>query len=237
MHDTPASRLPRSAISTTLRGTALLAALCAIAVATPAFAAEGGLRVGVQGTLSQSEMDIDVPVLRTTGSLDAAAPGAGVLAQYIFGVDEQAEDGLFFGLEAGFAAETFSETRTFRVSDVPATVASEATWSADLLWLVGYDFGKLSAFASTGVTFAGNEIEAAALGLRGGDKNKHVGWKLGPGVAVDLGRSSVIARASYTMFKPKNYTDRGLTLEIQPKRLDVSVAWVYKLDDVLFWRR
>ena len=243
MRHTPSSRLFRPFPCAMPLKAALIAALWLGAPWAPALGAESGLRVGVQGTLGRLDIDIDAPVLGATGGMDGAAPSVGVLAQYVFDVDEQAETGLFFGVEAGFATERFSETYAFHVNDAPASATSEAAWSADLLWLVGYDFGKLSAFASTGITFAGNEMDIVALGplgqrsQRGSDQNKHVGWKLGPGLAVDLGRSSVVARVNYALFKPRNYTVQRLTLEAHPTRLDINVAWVRKVDDLRFWRR
>lgn len=217
-----------------------VAALAALGTVVSGASAHAGqeLRLGVQGVYSQWDVDVAAPVLSVADTISAGAPGLGVLAQYRFGADEAAERNYFVGLEVGLRTEGLGETQTFLVADVPATVETEASLSADVLWLAGYDFGKVTALVTTGITFLRNDIDASALGLRGQDANKHVGWRIGPGVEVDLTpSSSLIARANYTVYKEKSYTDQGLTLKVKPGGLDVGVAWMFKVDDLFGWLR
>lgn len=231
MNQTVATRFPNARF-------VLLAVAATLCAAGSSAQTADGLRLGVQGVYSQWDVDVAAPLLDASDAISAGAPAFGVLAQYRFGADEAAERNYFVGVELGLRTESLSESQTFLVNDVPATVTTDASLSADVLWLVGYDFGKATAMVTTGVTFLFNDIEANALGLRGADENKHVGWRVGPGVEVDITESSsLIARANYTLYKEKSYTDQGLTLKVKPRGLDVGVAWVYKADDLLGWLR
>lgn len=69
------------------------------------------------------------------------------------------------------------------------------------------------------------------------DENNHLGWKLAPGVEIELNEhSSLLVRANYALYQGKKYTgalDAGgfssnVDIDISPRLFDVCVAWIYK---------
>ncbi len=205
-----------------------LASLAIAALAGPV--ARGEFRVGLQTGISQWKQDLDVQLFDASGSLKASGAGAaGVIGQYLIRANAEREPGYFIGFEASANQESASDRDTFVVLGTPATVTSELLWSTDLLWLGGYDFGQVAVFFSGGVGFVRGETEVTSLGQTGSDKNTHVGWKLGSGVELELGKSSMIQmRASYTIYQDKTYEDQDINLDVEPRAFDLRVSWVYR---------
>ena len=209
-----------------------LAALAACGLVAPSANAEDGFLLGAQAAVGRWQQDINAQLLDASGTLKTDAGGSvGVIGQYIRRSSAPAESGYFMGFEASASLENVSETETFMVLGIPATVTGDVSWSADLLWLGGYDFGRISAFFAGGVSFLGNEVTVRVADLTGGDESTHIGWKLGPGVVVDLGaRQSLLVRANYGIYQDKTYRDQGVPLDLEPQTFDVRVAWVYRFD-------
>ena len=223
-----------------------LAVCCAIALLglAPLASAGDGLRLGVQGGIGQWEMDLGVPLLSRSDTLSPGfEPSLGVVAQYLF---EDGEQGYFVGFEAAFAQENVSHTQTFDVSGVPVSVTNDLNWGIDLLWLVGYDFGKVTGFLAGGGSYIGNELTASGAGVTASDENTHLGWKIGPGIEIDLGESSaLLIRANYGLHQGKKYSGAVLLngnnfnvdLDLEPRFFEVRVAWVREFGGGLFKRR
>lgn len=212
---------------------AVCCAIALLSLALPASAGDG-LRLGVQGGLGQWEMGLNVPVLSRSDTLSPdSEPALGVVAQYLFNDNEQ---DYFVGFEAGFAQENISHTQTFDVADIPVSVTNDINWGVDLLWLVGYDFGKVTGFLAGGGSYIDSELTVDGAGIVASDGNNHIGWKIGPGVEIDLGNSAVLIRANYGLHQGKKYTgsavlggtDFNVDVDLEPRFFEVRVAWVYE---------
>ena len=201
-------------------------------------AAAEGLRLGVQAGLEQWDMDIAVQILRREDRLEPSTSQAfGVVGQYLFTAEAATERAMLVGVEAGFSMENVSHTQDFDVADIPVDVDVEVPWSFDVLWLLGYDFGRVSAFLAGGGSYMGGEVTASGAGLTATDENNHLGWKLAPGVEIELNEfSSLLVRANYALYQGKKYTgalDTGdfssnVDIDISPRVFDVRVAWIYR---------
>ena len=201
-------------------------------------AAAEGLRLGVQAGLERWDMDIAVPVLRQSDRLSPSTTSAiGVVGQYLFTAESRTERTLLVGIEAGFSIENVSHTQAFDVADIPVDVAADISWSFDAMWLLGYDFGRVSAFLAGGGSYIDGEITASGAGLAATDENTHLGWKLAPGVEIELSESSaLLVRANYALYQSKKYTgalntatfSSNVDIDISPRLFDVRVAWIYK---------
>lgn len=213
---------------------AVYCAIASLSLALPASAGDG-LRLGVQGGVGQWEMGLNVPVLSRTDTLSPDfEPGLGVIAQYLFGDNEQ---GYFVGFEASFARENVSHTQMFDVSGVPVSVTNDLNWGLDVVWLAGYDFGKVTGFLAGGGSYIGSELTVDGAGLVASDENTHIGWKIGPGIEIDLGSSSaLLVRANYGIHQGKKYTGSAVLggtnfnvdVDLEPRIFEVRVAWVYE---------
>ena len=201
-------------------------------------AAAEGLRLGVQAGLEQWDMDISVPVLQRSDRLSpSTSPAIGVVGQYLFTAESPTERTMLVGIEAGFSVENVSHNQAFDVADIPVDVAADIPWSFDAMWLIGYDFGRVSAFLAGGGSYVSGEITASGAGLTATDENTHLGWKLAPGVEIELSESSaLLVRANYALYQSKKYTgalntgtfSSNVDIEIAPRLFDVRVAWIYK---------
>ena len=217
---------------------AVCCAIVSLGLAPVAHAGEG-LRLGVQGGIGQWEMNLNVPLLSRSETLDPDfAPAVGVVGQYIF--QDSGQD-YFVGFEAAVAQENLSHSQMFDVADVPVSVANDVNWSIDALWLVGYDFGKVRGFLSGGGTYIGSELTVSGAGITAIDENTHLGWKIGPGIEIDLGNSStLLVRANYGLHQGKKYTgstllggmDFNVDVDLEPRFFEVRVAWVYEFGSV-----
>lgn len=213
------------------------AVFCAIALLclAPLANAGEGLRLGVQAGLGQWEMGVNVPLLSRTDTLTPDfEPALGVVGQYIF--DDQGQ-GYFIGFEAAVGRENVSHTQTFDVAGVPVSMTNDTNWSVDLLWLLGYDFGKVTGFLAGGGSYIGSELTVSGAGITASDQNSHLGWKIGPGVEIDLGASSsLLLRANYGIHQGKKYTGSALLngtnfnvdVDLEPRFFEVRAAWVYE---------
>ena len=153
-------------------------------------AANNELRVGVQAGIPNWGIDIDVPLLGQSTSVDPDVnPSFGIVGQFVVRSDEADARGFFTGVEAGFVAETASGSQQLSILGSPVVVDAELAWVTDLVWLAGWDlgnvsafgseFGNLSVFGSIGASYASGEVEVElpALNTTGSDSGKHLGWK------------------------------------------------------------
>ena len=201
-------------------------------------AAAEGLRLGVQAGIEQWDMDISVPILNRSDRLEpSATPAIGVVGQYLFTAESPTERTMLVGFEAGFSIENVSHTQGFDVADIPVDVEADISWSFDVLWLLGYDFGRVSAVLGGGGSYMGGELTASGAGLSATDENTHLGWKLSPGVEIELSESSaLLVRVNYAIYQSKKYTgalntgisSTNVDIEIAPRLFDVRVGWIYK---------
>lgn len=199
------------------------------------------LRLGVQAGLKQWNVDWDVRLIDQKGALEPDTQASvGVLGQYIFEAPEaEGERPFFVGFELGFAQEGVSHSETVDIG-VPVDSKMDVTWSMDALWIVGYDFGRVSAFLAGGGSYIASELEVSGDGLTGTDQNNHLGWKIAPGVEIALGESSsLLVRADYALYQAKKYTGRvpppldlNADIDVTPRLFDVRVAWVYKFESM-----
>ena len=218
----------------------------AIGAATVAFALgclpaqADALRLGVQAGLKQWNVDWDVRLIDQKGAMEPDTQASvGVLGQYIFEAPEaEGERPFFVGFELGLAQEGVSHSETVDIG-VPVDSQMDVTWSMDALWIVGYDFGRVSAFLAGGGSYIASEIEVSGDGLTGVDQNNHLGWKIAPGVEIALGESSsLLVRADYALYQAKKYTghvpplDLNADIDVTPRLFDVRVAWVYKFESM-----
>lgn len=213
-------------------------ALAGICGGQPAAADE--LRLGVQAGLEQWDVDIVVPILNRSDRLEPGAePALGVVGQYLFAAEAPTERTMLVGLEAGFSMENVSHAQSFDVADIPVDVQADISWTFDVLWLLGYDFGRVSAFLGGGGSYMAGEVAASGAGLTASDENTHLGWKLSPGVEIELSESSaLLVRANYAIYQGKKYTGAlntgtfasNVDIDISPRLFDVRVAWIYKFD-------
>lgn len=213
--------------------------LVALVLGCPLAQAEG-LRLGVQTGIAQWNVDWDVRLIDQKGTLEPSAQaGLGVLGQYIFDAPAEGERPFFVGFELGFAGAGVSHSETIDVLDVPTATELDISWSADALWLVGYDFGRVSAFLAGGGSYIASDLSVSGAGLAGNDQNNHLGFKLAPGVEISIGESStVLVRADYALYQAKKYTGSGASagldfnvdIDVTPRLFDIRVAWVYEFD-------
>ena len=211
-------------------------ALIGICGGQPAAADE--LRLGVQAGIEQWKMDVAVPVLRQSDHLaPSAKPAIGVIGQYLFTAESPTERTMLVGVEAGFSVENVSHTQAFDGAGIPLDMAADIPWSFDVMWLLGYDFGRVSAFLAGGGSYIAGEITARGAGLSATDENAHLGWKLAPGVEIELSESSaLLVRANYALYQSKKYTgalnagafSSNIDVDVSPRLFDVRVAWIYK---------
>ena len=217
--------------------------LCAAAVAFSGLAAsaESGLRIGVQAGIEQWEMDLGVPLTNDTGVLD---PDFGlsfsVLGQYLFDVDAGGDGNFFVGFEGAATVENVDHSQPFSVVGVPITANGKIPWSLDALWLMGYDFGQVTAFISGGGSYAAGELVVEGSGLTATDENLHLGWKFAPGVEIELSEtSSLMLRVNYGLYQSKKYTGAlpltmgdpiNVDVDFEPRVFDLRVAWVHRFD-------
>lgn len=206
-------------------------------------AANNELRVGVQAGIPNWGIDIDVPLLGQSTSVDPDVnPSFGIVGQFVVRSDEADAGGFFTGVEAGFVAETASGSQQLSILGSPVVVDVELAWVTDLVWLAGWDlgnvsafgseFGNLSVFGSIGASYASGEVEVElpALSTTGSDSGKHLGWKVGAGVEFDLGASAALqVRANYTDFGGGNYADQGVSLNAEPGVFELKAVLLYKL--------
>ena len=206
-------------------------------------AANNELRVGVQAGIPNWGIDIDVPLLGQSTSVDPDVnPSFGIVGQFVVRSDEADAGGFFTGVEAGFVAETASGSQQLSILGSPVVVDAELAWVTDLVWLAGWDlgnvsafgseFGNLSVFGSIGASYASGEVEVElpALSTTGSDSGKHLGWKVGAGVEFDLGASAALqVRANYTDFGGGNYADQGVSLNAEPGVFELKAVLLYKL--------
>ena len=206
-------------------------------------AANNELRVGVQAGIPNWGIDIDVPLLGQSTSVDPDVnPSFGIVGQFVVRSDEADARGFFTGVEAGFVAETASGSQQLSILGSPVVVDAELAWVTDLVWLAGWDlgnvsafgseFGNLSVFGSIGASYASGEVEVElpALNTTGSDSGKHLGWKVGAGVEFDLGASAALqVRANYTDFGGGNYADQGVSLNAEPGVFELKAVLLYKL--------
>lgn len=195
-----------------------------------------GLRIGVQGSVSQWNIDQGVQLLGQNESMQSDfEPSLGFVGQYVFD-DGGADTGFFFGFEVDATPAGVSHSETFSVAGVPVDVAADISWNLDLLWLLGYDFGKVSAMLAGGGSYMSGEISASGAGLTASDENSHVGWKVMPTVEIDLGKSSALmVRLGIGQYQTKKYTGRfamlnsDVDIDVEPRTVEVRVAWVYRV--------
>ena len=206
-------------------------------------AANNELRVGVQAGIPNWGIDIDVPLLGQSTSVDPDVnPSFGIVGQFVVRSDEADAGGFFTGVEAGFVAESASGSQQLSILGSPVVVDAELAWVTDLVWLAGWDlgnvsafgseFGNLSVFGSIGASYASGEVEVElpALSTTGSDSGKHLGWKVGAGVEFDLGASAALqVRANYTDFGGGNYADQGVSLNAEPGVFELNAVLLYKL--------
>ena len=202
-------------------------------------AAEDGFRVGAQAALEQWNIDLGLVVLNQYDGLEPSAkPAFGALAQYLFELESESESSMFVGFEAGVAGRSLSHAQEITVAAVPVKVTGEIRSSWDALWVVGWDFGRVTAFVTGGGSLAKAELAASGAGLQGSDQNSHFGWKIAPGVEIDVGESSVLqARAIYARYQGKKYTASATQLgggadvdvDFEPRAVGVQIAWLYKV--------
>ena len=206
-------------------------------------AANNELRVGVQAGIPNWGIDIDVPLLGQSTSVDPDVnPSFGIVGQFVVRSDEADAGGFFTGVEAGFVAESASGSQQLSILGSPVVVDVELAWVTDLVWLAGWDlgnvsafgseFGNLSVFGSIGASYASGEVEVElpALSTTGSDSGKHLGWKVGAGVEFDLGASAALqVRANYTDFGGGNYADQGVSLNAEPGVFELKAVLLYKL--------
>ena len=215
-------------------------ALCALAFAGlsgPLANAEGAFRVGLQAGLPQWEEEVGVQIPDQPPTLvepDAAA-AVGAVGQYMVRANPDAERSFYIGFEASALAEGVSHSQDVVVLGIPVNAVADIAWSTDLLWLGGYDFGAYSVYVGAGASAVSTELTVSAFGLTGNASKTHLGWKLAPGVEIDIGPSqSVLIRASYGVYRSETYSDPSVTglvsLSVEPKVFDLRVAWVYTID-------
>lgn len=208
----------------------------ATVLAGVASAADGAFRLGAH--LGADQWALEAPLVSATGDLEPGfKANVGVLGQYIMAVGDASDRDLFVGFEVGWSGRNIAHRDTFTVADVPTVVTNDIGWNLNLLWLVGYDFGRVSAALAGGASYMANEITATGSGLAGEDRNMHLGWKIAPGVEVELGpASALLFRVGYTQYQGKIYTAPGASLDlpvdvdinVEPRLLDVRVGWVYR---------
>ena len=194
-----------------------------------------GLRIGLQGSVSQWHIDQGVQLLGQNESMESDfEPTLGFVGQYVF--DDGSDTGFFVGFEVDATPAGVSHEEVFNVGDVPVNVAADISWSMDLLWLMGYDFGKVSTMLAGGGSYMSGEITASGAGLTASDENSHAGWKVVPTVEIDLGRSSALmVRLGIGQYQTKKYTgrfamlDSDVDIDVEPRTIDVRVAWVYRV--------
>ena len=213
-----------------------LAALAAL-LAAGASAADGSFRLGAQVGADQWETALAVPLVMAAGDLQPGAKtNVGVIGQYIMATGDGSERDFFVGFEANWSGKNIAQRDTFDVAGVPVEVAGDIGWRFDLLYLVGYDFGRVSAVLGGGGSYMASEIMASGAGLAGEDSNTHLGWKLAPGIEVELGpSSSLLLRVGYTLYQSKKYTAPGgplglgidVDIDVDPRVVDFRLAWIY----------
>ena len=214
-----------------------LSLIALIGLAGPWANAENTLRVGIQAGIGQWEEDVGAQLVDVGTSLKADAEATiGIVGQYLMGVGADADEGYFVGFEVGAAQENFSEKDAVEVeffgSPFAVAVEGDLKWSVDLLWLAGYDFGRVSAFLAGGASYVGGDFSASVADIAESDSATHLGWKVGPGVEIDLGKSStLLVRANYGVYQGKTYSapvsGRSVGVSVEPKVFDVRVAWTY----------
>ncbi len=223
------------------RSAPLFFLLALVGLAGPLASAENSLRVGVQAGIGQWEEDVRARAVAASASLQTdAAATVGVVGQYLMraGADDN-QQGYFIGFEISAASQRVSEKKTIDVAvlgaSIPVAVTGDLNWNADLLWLAGYDFGRFSAFLAGGASYLGGDFSATGGGIAGSDSATHLGWKAGPGMEIELGKSSsLLVRANYGVYQSKTYSADAagfnVGIEVEPKVFDVRVAWVYNFD-------
>ena len=200
-------------------------------------------RVGVQAGIPNWSMDVEVPLLGVSASVDPdVEPALGLVGQYIKRSDEESGKRFFVGFEAGFLVENGSGTQQLMLLGAPVDVEMEVDWTADVVWLAGYELGEvdlfgnpgdLSVFGSVGASYTHSEVGVTvpSLGLSGGDDAKHFGWNFGAGVEIDLGPSAALqVRANYKTYEERTYRDQGVSLDIEPGVVEVRASLLYKFD-------
>lgn len=200
--------------------------------------ADGTFRLGAHLGAELWDTTLEVPLLTAPGDLKPGfKSNVGLLGQYVLAAGDASERDFFVGFEASWSGKKVTLSDTFAVAEVPIAATGEVGWHLDLLWLVGYDFGRISAALAGGASYMASELTASGAGLAGEDANMHLGWKIAPGVEVELGpASALLFRVGYTQYQGKNYTAPGATLglpvdldiNVEPRLLDVRVGWVYR---------
>lgn len=203
-----------------------------------ASAADGAFRLGAHLGTDRWDTGLEVPLVSASGNLQPGfKTNVGVLGQYIMAAGDGSERGFFVGFEANWSGKNIAHRDTFAVAEVPVVTTGDIGWHLDLLWLVGYDFGRISAVLAGGASYMTNEIVATGAGLAGEDRNMHLGWKIAPGVEVELGPASALfLRVGYTQYQSKIYTAPGASLSlpvdvdinVEPRLFDVRVGWVWR---------
>lgn len=198
--------------------------------------AEERLRFGVIGGFERWEEDASTPVPGVApATLDGGADAAvGLVAQYM--ARHQEDGGFFIGIEASGAPENVSHTETVAFGGTNFEVTGNIDWNADLLWFGGYDFGRISPFLAVGASVVGGSGSVDFGGSTFEDEQIHIGWKLGPGVDVDLGNNmSLVIRATVGRYRNRTYAAAGLPVDVEPSVADVRIAWLYRFsaEDVL----
>ena len=225
----------RSAIGAAIRAATVVLVLGCLPAQADA------LRLGVQAGLKQWNVDWDVRLIDQKGAMEPDTQASvGVLGQYIFEAPAEGERPFFVGFELGLAQEGVSHSETVDILEVPVDAQVDVTWSTDALWIVGYDFGRVSAFLAGGGSYIASELEVSGAGLTGADQNNHFGWKIAPGVEIALGESSsLLVRADYALYQAKKYTgsaptlgDVNVDIDVTPRLFDVRVAWVYEFESM-----
>ena len=202
-----------------------------------------GLRIGLQGSVAQWDTDWNVQALRQNESMESDfEPSFGVLAQYVFSANE--DNGFFVGFEVDAARADAAQRNTFAIGGVPVVVGADVSWNVDVLWLMGYDFGKVSAVLAGGGSYMSAEMVASGSGSTIRDENAHVGWKIVPTVEIDLGKSSALmVRLGVGRYQTKSYNGllerlgAGGDINVEPRTVDVRVAWVYRVDRLFGGRK
>lgn len=193
--------------------TVLVAGLFAAAISSPAMA-QTVLQIGVQGGFGN---------VKAGKTIDASGGTFGLIGQVFMPVSNE---GLKVGVQIGAAYETANKSSSLsgeveyqgETYDFSAGAKASVKWSFDVMPMIAYDLGEITAMAGGGLSVIIAEIAASATAndttVKFSERQTHIGWKVAGGLNFNLSESFVaFAQIHYAQYQGKKYFDLAGTDE------------------------
>ena len=187
--------------------TVLFAGLLAATISGPAMA-QSEFQVGVQGGFGN---------VKAGETIDASGGTFGVIGQAFIPISDE---GLKFGVQVGAAYETANESSSLsgdieydgEMYEITVGAKASVKWSFDVMPMIAYDLGEITALAGGGLSFMIAEIALSATAndntVKFSERQTHIGWKVAGGLNLEFTENFVgFAQVHYAQYQGKKYFD------------------------------